>query len=323
MFGKKFLLPVWFLLLAAFGTQAAAQADSRAIRMIVGFPPGQATELVARTLAAHLSTELGRPVIVENRPGQGGSIALGALAKSPADGSVITLSALASYVINPHLYKSVPYDVMKDIEPVALVAEIPVVLVINPSLKVNSFAELVKYVKANPGKVMHSSSGNGTVSHLGMQDLKQRAGLNMQHVPYQGSAGAMLDLVNNNVQVGFDSVAATRGFIDSKRLKVLASATLKRLPMFPDTPTIAELGFPGFEVAAWTGVSVPAGTPREVRERLNAAIVKIVKSPEFVAQIEALGTTPRTGSIEEFAAFLRAEYERWGKLVSASNAKVE
>lgn len=323
MLSKNVLLAIFFILLAVFGTQAVAQTDNRPIRMIVGFPPGQATELVARALATHLSAELDRPVIVDNRPGQGGSIALGALVKAPSDGSVITLSALAAYVINPHLYKNVPYDVLKDIEPVALVAEIPVVLVINPSLDVNSFADLIKYVKANPGKVAHSSSGSGTVSHLGMQDLKQRAGLNMLHVPYQGSASAMIDLINNNVQVGFDSVAATKGFIDSKRLKILATATLKRLPMFPQTQTIAELGYPGFEVSAWTGVSVPAGTPSTVCERLNAAIVKIVKSPKFVAQMEALGAVPRSSSIEEFKSFIRTEDERWRKLVISSNATVE
>jgi tripartite-type tricarboxylate transporter receptor subunit TctC len=145
----------------------------------------------------------------------------------------------------------------------------------------------------------------------------------MLHVPYQGSASAMIDLVNNNVQVGFDSVAATKSFIDSKRLKIVAAATQKRLPMFPQTPTIAESGFPDFEVSAWTGVSVPAGTPRSVCERLNTAIVKIVRSPKFIAQIEALGAVPRSSSIEEFRSFLRTEDERWRKLVISSNATVE
>lgn len=311
------------LLLASSLAAATAQPQNRPIRMLVGFPPGQATDSIARVLARRLSTELGQPVVVDNKPGQGGSLALAELARSPSDGSVITLSALASYAINPHLYKSVPYDSLRDLAPVALVGEIPVVLVTSTLLEARTFEEFLAYVRANPGKLSHSSSGNGTVSHLGMQELKRRAELDILHVPYQGSARAMSDLVANQVQVGLDSVAATKALIDAKRLNILAVASPRRLSMFPDVPTIAELGFPGFAVSAWTGVSLPAAAPMEVRKRLNQAIVRIVDSPEFAAELQQLGATTRSSSIEEFEAFLRSEYERWGAAVKASGAVVQ
>src|SRR5262249_327026 len=207
-----------------------AAAEGKPIKMIVGFPPGQATELAARVLAEALGPELGAPVIVVNMPGQGGSLAMNALIASPPDGSVITVSALASYAINPHLYSSVKYDPRRDVSPIGLVADIPVVLVVNPGVEAKTFAELVAYAKSHPGELDHSSSGNGTVSHLGMVELKRRMGIDMVHVPYPGSARAMTDLVSGQVQVGFDSVAATKAFIESGKLRALAVASPHRLP---------------------------------------------------------------------------------------------
>jgi len=315
---KRFLAAA----LAALSTLALA-ADPKPIKMIVGFPPGQATELVARVLAEGLTQELGQPVVVFNMPGQGGSIAMNSLIASPPDGSVITVSALASYVINPHLYKSVHYDPLKDITPVALVADIPVVLVVNPALGVSNLAELVAMAKAKPGQLMHSSSGNGTVSHLGMAELKRRLGVDMGHVPYAGSNRAMADLVGGQVQVGFDSVAATRGFIESGKLKAIAVASPQRLPTLPDVPTLEELGVKGFEVSAWTAVSLPAGAPADVRHRLETAVVKIVGSPQFAERIAPLGMTPRIGDAAAFEALLRSEYPRWGRVVKESGAQVD
>jgi tripartite-type tricarboxylate transporter receptor subunit TctC len=309
------------MLVLAAGTMAVA--DSKPIKMIVGFPPGQATELVARILAEGLTQELGQPVVVFNMPGQGGSIAMNALIASPSDGSVITVSALASYVINPHLYSSVHYDPLKDITPVALVADIPVVLVVYPGLNVSTLPELVALAKAKPGQLMHSSSGNGTVSHLGMVELKHQLGVDMTHVPYAGSNKAMVDLVSGQVQVGFDSVAATRGFIESGKLKAIAVASMKRLPSLPDVPTLDELGVKGFEVSAWTAVSLPPGAPPDVRKRIEAAVVKIVSSPQFAQRIAPLGMTPRPGDAAAFEALLRSEYPRWGRIVKESGAKVD
>jgi tripartite-type tricarboxylate transporter receptor subunit TctC len=310
-------------IMALWPAPGLAQAVDSPVRMLVGFPPGQATDLIARALARRLGTELGQTVIVDNKPGQGGSLALGALVNAPADGSVITLSALAAYAINPHLYKSVPYDPLRDLAPVGLVADIPTVLVAHASFEPANFEQFVSYARARPGKLLHSSSGNGTVSHLGMQELKQRAGLDIVHVPYQGSPRAMADIASGAVQVGLDSVAATRAMIEAGRIKVLAVASAERLPMFPDVPTIAESGYPGFAVSAWTGVSLPAGASPAVRQRLSQALMRITRSPEFAAELRALGATPRTSTVAEFETFLRAELARWGVAVRATNATVE
>jgi len=320
---KRTLLVMALAAAAAMPPGVRAQSHDKSIRMIVGFPPGQATELIARILAEGLGKELGQTIVVENKPGQGGSLALGALAKAPADGSVITVSALASYAINPFLYKSVPYDTLKDFAPIGLVADIPTVLVTGAESGIASFPDLIRQAKAQPGALRHSSSGNGTVSHLGMQELKRRAGLDIVHVPYQGSARAMTDLVAGRVQVGLDSVAATRQLVEGKRLVVLAAASRKRLSAFPDAPTLEELGFPGLEVSAWTGVSVPAATPAAVRDRLAAAVHKVVSSADFAAKMEPMGAIPHPATAQEFAAFLRGEMKRWQALVASSGAQVE
>jgi len=314
-------------LLAALALAAAPAAglaqSGKVVKLLVGFPPGQATDFVARILAERLGPALGETVIVENRPGQGGSVALAALAKSPPDGSTMIIAALASLVTNPHLYKSVGYDTLKDFEPTALVADLPLLLVVHPSVPAKTLPELIAYAKANPDKLTHSSSGNGTLSHLGMEDLKRRAGITILHVPYQGSARAMTDLMGGAVTVGMDTIAVTQPHIQSGKMRLIAVTTAKRLPGFPGTPTIAEQGFQGFDVSAWLGVLYPAGTPKDVVERTSAALAKIVQSPEVEQKYAALGAVPRYASPAEFRAFLRSEYQRWGAIVKASGAKVD
>jgi tripartite-type tricarboxylate transporter receptor subunit TctC len=262
-------------------------------------------------------------VIVENKPGQGGSVVLAQLARSPADGSVLTLSALAAYLVNPHLYGNVQYDTLKDFDPVGMVADLPMALVVHPSVPVKSLRELIDYAKANPDKLSHSSSGSGTLSHLLMEDFKQRAGINVIHVPYQGSPRAMVDLIGGTVQVGLDTVTVTGPQVKAGKLRLIAAGTQKRLPMFPDAPTIAESGFPGFEAVAWIALAAPAGTPREIRERIGAEMVKAVRSPEFTEKLAAIGAVPRPSSPDEFGAFLRSESPRWREIVARSGAKAE
>lgn len=295
----------------------------KALRVLVGFPAGQTTDIVARVIAERLAQSLGHPVIVENRPGQGGSLALGLLAKSPPDGSVMTISALASYVANPHLYKTVPYDTLKDFDPVALILDIPIVLVVNPALPVWSVEELVKYARENPGKLTHSSSGNGTISHLAMEDFKRRAAVRIVHAPYPGSPKAMLDLMAGNVQVAMDAVAVTQAHIHAGKMRLLAVGSSKRMPTYSDTPTIAELGYPGFEAVAWVGAALPAGTPQEIRERLSLEIVRIVRTKDFEQRMIDLGMVTRPAGSAEFGAFLKKEYDRWGRIVRESGARVE
>jgi tripartite-type tricarboxylate transporter receptor subunit TctC len=304
----------------AFGAHAQG---TKVTRILVGFPPGQATDTIARLIADKLGLALGESVVVENRPGQGGSVALAALAKSAPDGSVMMLSALASLASNPHLYKNVGYDTLKDFDPIALVADLPMLLVVNPQLPVTTVPELVAYGRANPDKLIHPSSGNGTMSHLAMEELKRRAGIHILHVPYQGSARAMTDLIAGQVNVAMDTVAVTRPFIASGQLRLLATTYGKRMAMFPETPTVAESGFPGFAVSAWLGMLYPAGTPKERVERTAAALAKIVQTPAMEQKLATLGALPRNAGPAEFRIFLASEYARWGAIVKASGAKVD
>lgn len=311
-----------FVLTFAACAQAQAPAG-KLTRILVGFPPGQATDQVARLLAERLTSALGHPVIVENRPGQGGSVVLAQLARAPADGSVLTLSALAAYSVNPYLYKNVAYDSVRDFDPIALVADLPLALAVHPSVPVNTLQELVDYARANPEKLAHSSSGNGTLSHLLMEDLKQRAGVRILHVPYKGSPPAMVDLIGGNVQVGLDTVTVVQPHVRSGKLRLIAAGTQSRLQAFPDTPTVAESGYPGFEAVAWIALAAPAGTPRELRERINAEVNKALREPEFAAKMLAMGALPRGSTVDEFGSFLRSEQQRWKALVERSGVKVD
>jgi tripartite-type tricarboxylate transporter receptor subunit TctC len=313
-------------LLAAslLGGAALAQAPSgKSARILVGFPPGQATDLVARMVAERLTTSMGYPVLVENQPGQGGSIVLSRLAKSTPDGATLSLSALAAYVVNPYLYKNVSYDSTKDFDPIALVADLPMVLVVHPSVPVGNLKELLDYIKANPEKLSHSSSGNGTLSHLLMEDLKHRSGVRLLHVPYQGSPRAVADLIAGTVQVGLDTVTVLGPQIKAGKLKVIAAGTKVRLPAFPELPTIAESGYPGFEAVAWIALTAPAGTPRELRERMNADINRALREPAFSDKLVSIGAVPRGGSTDELAAHFRSEQKRWKEVVERSGAKAD
>ncbi|MEO5883855.1 MAG: tripartite tricarboxylate transporter substrate binding protein [Caldimonas sp.] len=311
-------------LAAAPWTVVQAQGSTgQVIRILVGFPPGQATDQVARLLAERLQGGLGQPVIVENKPGQGGSIVLAQLAKSPADGSVVSLSALAAYVVNPVIYKNVSYDSTKSFDPIALVADLPLALVVHPSIPATTLKELIDYAKANPDKLSHSSSGNGTLSHLLMEDLKRRAGIRILHVPYQGSPRAMVDLMAGNVQVGLDTTTVTLPQVKAGKLRLIAVGSQARLPAFPDMPTIAESGFPGFEAVAWIGLTAPAGTPRDLRERMHAEVDKALRAPDFADKMRFIGAIPRPMTMDEFAGFLRSEQKRWKEIVEQTGVRIE
>jgi tripartite-type tricarboxylate transporter receptor subunit TctC len=301
----------------------ASTRGAEITRILVGFPPGQATDLVARLLGDRLSKALGETVIVENRPGQGGSIALASLSQSPADGHTMVLAPLASLVVNPHMYKTVGYDTFKDLAPVALVADLPLLLVVNPSLPVKTVPELIAYAKAHPDKLSNSSSGNGTLSHLGMEVFKQDAGITMLHVPYRGSVPAMVDLMGGIVNVAMDTVAVTEPFIRDGKMRLIASAYAKRVASFPDTPTLAESGFPDINLSAWLGIVMAAGTPKERVDRLGAAFNSIVQSPEIVAKFASLGALPRDKGPQAFGEFLKSEDARWSAVVKTSGIKIE
>ena len=315
----RFICAALAFLLAAVSQGRTAEIS----RIVVGFPPGQATDIIARLIGERIGPILGETFIIENRPGQGGSLALASLAKSPPDGRTMVLAPLASMVANPHLYKSVGYDTLNDFAPVALIVDLPMLLVVNPSIPVKTVPELIAFAKANPDKFIYSSSGNGTLSHLGMEDFKRRAGIKMLHVPYRGSAPAMIDLMAGVVNSAMDTVAVTQPFVQSGGMRLIASAYSQRVPAFPDTPTLAEQGFPGFGLAAWLGFVVPTGTPTERVEALSAAIIKVVQSDEMGQKLATLGVIQRTAGPEGFGAFIKAEYLRWGEIVKATGIKVD
>jgi len=315
---RRLLMAVIALVLTLGGARGA-----EVTRILVGFPPGQATDLVARLLADRLTPLLGEAVIVENRPGQGGSIALASLSQSPADGRTMVLAPLASLVVNPHMYRTVGYDTFKDLVPVAQVADLPLLLVVNPSLPVKSVSELIAYAKANPDKLSNPSSGNGTLSHLGMEVFKQRAGISILHVPYKGSPPAMNDLMAGVVNVAMDTVAVTEPFIRAGKMRLLASAYGKRVPSFPDTPTLAEMGFPEINLSAWLGIVVAAGTPKERIDQLGADINKVMRTPEIAEKFATIGAIPRDLGPKEFSTFLAIEDKRWAAIVKSSGLKIE
>lgn len=315
------------ILLGASGMALAAPhafgQAGKTTRILVGFPPGQATDLVARMLAERLTSALGYPVLVDNLPGQGGSIALARLAKAPADGSLLSLSALAAYVVNPYLYKNVQYDSLRDFDPVILAAEVPLALVVHPSVPVSTLKELIDYARANPEKLSHCSSGNGTLSHLLMEDLKQRAAVRILHVPYQGSPRAVADLVAGTVQVGLDTVTVLAPQVRAGKLKLIAVGSRARLAAFADAPTVAESGYTGFEAVAWLALTAPPGTPREWRERVNLEINKALRDSAFTEKLTAIGAVIRGGSVDDLSAFLRVEQRRWKEMVERSNVRAE
>lgn len=303
------------------GTAAFAQKDTG--KLIVGYPAGQSVDAVARLLAERLGPAIGRTLIVENMPGQSGSIALEAVARMPADGSVMTLSASAAVAGNPVLYKSVRYDSVKDFEPIGLIYDAPLVLMVNSSVPVKSLEELIAYAKENRGKVNYSSPGNGSVSHLAMSELMRRAGIEMTHVPYQGAAKSLTDLAAGQVQVSFDAYAAAQPFLTGGRVRAIAVSSSERISVLPSIPTVAESGLSDFDLVPWVGLLAPAGTPKAVVDKVSEELAKIVRSPDFSQRIIGLGARPRFKSAAEFKSFVRVEVDRWATVIKGSGARLE
>lgn len=311
------------LSLVALGARSARAQGDKVSKLVIGFPAGQATDIIARLIADGLKQEIGDTVIVDNKPGQGGSIALGQVARAVPDGMTYVLSPMAALVINPHLYRNVAYDTLNGFDPVGRVGDLPLVLVVHPSLPVTNLQELIAYAKANPDKLSHPSSGTGTVSHVAMEELKARAGIKILHVPYPGSPPAMNDLIAGRVQVALDTVAVTKPHIDAGRMRLIAVGTLERLKFFPDTPTIAEQGFPGFEATTWLAVLMPAHTPADKVERLSQALARIVVQPEMEQKFLAAGTLPHPSTAAQLAALLKSEDARWSAVIAKSGIRAD
>lgn len=313
-------------LLGVSSLTAAAQPSAypdRPVKLLVGFPAGQATDLVARVITEKLWKNLKQPFVVENKPGQGGSIGLAALAKSPADGYTMALVATASLVSNPHLYKSVGYDALKDFTPSAMLAEIPLVLVAYPLAPFDTVAQLIKHAKDRPGKVNYSSPGNGTMSHLAMERMSQEAGISLLHVPYQGSVRSLTDLIAGIVTISFDTLSVTVPHIEGKRLKPLAVASLKRSPLLPYVPTMAEAGLTGFVASPWLGVVFPRGTPAEIVNKMHGELVKVMDDAGVQQSLQTLGVVPRVAGPQEFARVIEQDNVKWGRIVKEAGIKID
>jgi tripartite-type tricarboxylate transporter receptor subunit TctC len=295
---------------------------SKPITMVVPFPPGGPTDLVARVLAQKLGEQMGQSILVDNRGGANGNIGAQVVAKAPADGYTILYNT-SSITLSPALYKSVSYDVQKDFAPVALVAVVPLALVVHPSIPANNVKEFVAYAKAHPGKLSYGSAGNGNVTHLGAFQFVQANGIEATHVPYKGSAPADVDLVGGQIQFMTDTVNSVMSFVRDKRMKMLAVTTAKRMTLFPDVPTLAESGMPGFEVGAWQGVMVPTGTPQAVVDKLNAEIVKALKSPDVRQRLALQGAEPLGSTPQEYGAYVKKELARWAGVVKATGVTLD
>ena len=306
---------------------AYAQYPSKPIKWIVPFPPGGPTDSFSRPVAQKLSELMGQPVVVENVPGAGAAIGTERLAKSAPDGYTVALATTGSLAINPHLYgPRIQYDSLKDFTPLTLAVKYVNVLVINPSVPVNSVHELVEYAKANPGKVTFGSAGNGSSNHLSGEVLKYVTGAPMQHVPYKGSAPALTDVIAGNLTYMFDILVTALPQARSGRVKALAVTSATRSPFAPDIPTMAESGIKGYSEAGsdlWFGIIAPAGLPKPVTAKLNAALIQAMRAPDMRQRLSAQAFEPWTSTPEEFARVIRSDHEKWGRIVKASGARVD
>lgn len=311
------------LLAAAAGAASAQGYPNKPVRMIVGFPPGGGTDVVARVIGQKLSEWWGQAVAVENRPGATGTIGADAVAKSAPDGYTLIMGHVNSHAIAPNLFAKLPYDPLKDFAAVSYVGYVPNVLAVHPSVPAKSVKELVALAKSKPGQLNYASSGNGSTQHLAGEMFKQLTGTDIIHVPYKGSGDAIKDLLGGVVAMNFDTMPPVLPHIQSGKLRGLAISTPKRLQQLPDVPTFEEEGIKGFDVTNWYGVMAPGGTPREIVTKLNADINKAMQVPEVRARLEAVGTQLNEQSAAQFEAFMKNEVAKYAKLIKDANIRIE
>lgn len=315
-----------FGMLGAFGVAPAAAATypDKPLRLVVGFPPGQATDLVARAAAKKLQEALGQPVIVDNKPGAAGIIGSELVAKAAPDGYTLLVGSSGTMAINPSLYSKLPYHPLRDFQPVSLLSVVPLFLAVNPAFPAQTAADLVKLAKASPGKITYGSAGSGVTSHLTMELFKNAQGIDITHVPYKGSPAAVTDLIGGQVNAMIDTGPALLPHMKTGKVRVLAVASKSRNPAAPNVPTIAEAGLGNFEAPAWIGLAAPKGTPKEVIDALQKALNSAWRDAADVRdQLNALGAEPAVMTPEEFTRYIQAEMEKWALAVKLSGAKVD
>ena len=316
------LFPAVALLIASF-TASAADYPTRPVRLVVPFAAGGAADIMARLVSGRLAEALGQPVAVDNRPGAGGLIGADFVAKAPPDGYTILFGGASTYSINRSLYSTMPFDSATAFAPITQMSSYGNVLVVDPSLPVTSVRELIAYGKSHPGKLNFASTGAGGSMHLSGEMFKSMAGIEMTHVPYKAGAAAHVDILGGQVQVMFDAIHTALPQIRAGKLRALGVTAGTRSPLLPEVPTIAESGLPEFAALNWFGFAAPAGTPKDVVDRLNREIVRILQQPELKARLLELGAEPVGNAPEAFAAWIQAEAERWGKIVRALGLKAD
>jgi tripartite-type tricarboxylate transporter receptor subunit TctC len=311
-------------LLAALAGAAAAQTyPAKPIHLIVPFPPGGGTDLFSRTIASGLAETLKWTIVVDNKPGAGGNLGVDAAAKSPADGYTMVMGQTSDLAVNPTLYRKLPYDPVKDLAPVVLVASAPIILVTAGSSPFRSLGDVVAAAKQKPARLTLATPGNGTVAHLTGVMLQRAAGIELVHVPYKGAAQALPDLIGGQVDLYSSSVSSVIGQINGGKVRAIAVASAKRSPALPAVPTVAESGYPGFDADSWYGLLMPAGTPPAIVQRVNAEVNKVLAIPKVRERIGAEGGEALGGTPERFSALLKADLAKWGNAVRQSGAKVD
>jgi tripartite-type tricarboxylate transporter receptor subunit TctC len=318
---------LWLALLALSVVALSGPVDAqdypnKPIKFVVPYPPGGGTDVVARIVNEPLATALGQPIIIDNRGGAAGNLGTDIVAKAPADGYTI-LFTLSSHTINPKLYEKLPFDVERDFVPVSLVALIPQILVVNPSVPIANVKELIAYAKANPGKLNYASVGIGSPAHVAGELLKQKADIDMVHVPYKGGGPAITDTIGGQVQLAFVSLPAALQHVKSGRLRAIAVTSAKRSASAPDVPTIAEAGVPGYVVDSWYGALAPAKTPPAIVAKLNAAFVKVLENPQVKENLFAQGAEAASSSPAEFDRRIKEELAKWELVIKSAGIKPE
>jgi tripartite-type tricarboxylate transporter receptor subunit TctC len=303
------------------GTAQAQDYPAQPVKLVVPFPAGGGTDALARWFAKGLEAKLGQPFVVENRAGSGTTLGAGFVARAAPDGYTIMLGTSSTYAIAPNVYKKVPFDPVKDFAPVALVAEVPFVLVVNPSLPVKSVAELVALVRSKPGAMSYASAGIGTQHHVNAELLKTLTGIEMTHVPYRGGGPALQDVIAGHVPIYFGDVSTVMTLARAGKVRALALTIAQRLEAFPEVPTMQEAGIADYNASAWQAFVAPAGTPAPIVARLNKALLEVVNSPDTRSRFQELGLRPLTSTPDELGAYMKSELVRWGKVVEAAGAK--
>jgi tripartite-type tricarboxylate transporter receptor subunit TctC len=304
---------------AAAGPALAESFPTKPIKLVVGFPPGGINDIVARVVGQKLSESLGQPVIVDNRAGAGGTIGADSVAKAKPDGYTLLLGSVSNIAMAPSQYKALPYDPTKDFMPVALLASAPNILVVNPSLPVKSVKELIALAKQKPGQLSYASAGNGTSNHLTVELLKVLADIDLVHIPYKGDTPAVTDVIGGQVPMMFPTLPVALPHIKSGKLRAIAVSSAKPTSLMPGVPTVAESGgLPDFEVSVWVGILAPAGTPKDIVERISAELTKIVRLPEIRERLASLGAEPAPMGPAQFTGYIKSETAKWSKVAQAA-----